>query len=92
MDRGVAQGLTEAGGMTQANVERVIGRLVTDEGFRRRFVADPAGTLRELAESGVELTCCEQRALGCIDPTELARFAEVVDPRLQKTDLAGEPS
>jgi hypothetical protein len=75
--------------MSQANVERVIGQLVTDEGLRRRFATDPSTTLQELASSGVELTPCEQHALLCINPRVFARCADGIDPRLQKTDLRG---
>jgi hypothetical protein len=77
--------------LSQPNVERVIGRLVTDEAFRSRFATDPCAVLRELAASGVELTWCEVRALVAIDQRAIARFAAAVDPRLQKSDLHGSP-
>ena len=72
--------------MSQHNVERVIGRLLTDEGFRRRFLKDAPGTLKEIAENG-GLNPCELRALTVLDRDLLARFADLIDPRLQKTDL-----
>ncbi len=75
--------------MSQRNVERVIGRLVTDEGFRRRFALAPAAALQEIVETGVELTVCELRALAALDPRVLARCADALDPRIQKTDLGG---
>lgn len=76
--------------MSQRNVERVIGRLVTDEGFRRRFEADPAGVLQEMQETGCELTCLEQRAIASIDPDLVAQFADSIDPRIQKVNTHGE--
>lgn len=75
--------------MSQPNVERVIGRLVTDETFRRRFAGDPATALRELVEAGVELTPIEVRALACVDAALLSRIAEAIDPRIQKIDCCG---
>ncbi len=75
--------------MSQRNVERVIGRLVTDEGFRRRFAADPQTTLEELRQCGVELNPCELRALVSVDPRLVERLADAIDPRLQKTDIQG---
>lgn len=75
--------------MSQSNVERVMGQLVTDEAFRRRFAEDPRAILRELAESGMRLTHCEQMALASVDLADLARFAEAIDPRIQKSDLQG---
>ena len=50
--------------MSQANVERVIGRLVTDEAFRRRFAEGREALLRELVAQGFELTWCELEVLG----------------------------
>ncbi len=75
--------------MSQRNVERVIGRLATDEEFRRRFEADPRTVLREAIESGVELTACERHALASLERRALKRFADAIDPRLQKCDLHG---
>ena len=73
--------------MSQANVERIIGVLVTDEAVRRQFEKDPRAVLRRLAEGGFELTPCEQRALETLDPVQVVRFAEGIDGRLQKSDL-----
>lgn len=75
--------------MSQRNVERVIGRLATDEAFRRQFTTDPRATLREVIAAGVELNDCELGALSAIDREALGRFAEAIDPRLQKSDLHG---
>ncbi len=73
--------------MCQANVERVIGLLATDEAFRRRFVENPQALLQTLIERGVELSPSEMHALALIDSDQLARFADALDPRLQKVDL-----
>jgi len=73
--------------VTQASVERVVGKLATDEAFRRRFADDPEGSLRELPAAGIELNPCELRALAALDPELLDEFAERLDPRIQKSDL-----
>ena len=75
--------------MSQHHVEKVIGRLVTDEAFRYRFARDPDGFLTWLGEHGVELTACERKALRSVDPRMLAFFADAIDPCLQKSDLGG---
>jgi hypothetical protein len=75
--------------MSQRNVETVIGRLATDEALRSRFAADPEALLRELLATGVELNGCEVRALATIEPRAVERFAEAIDPRLQKTYSCG---
>jgi hypothetical protein len=73
--------------MSQPSVERVIGRLVTDEALRRRFTHNPQGAVDELVESGIELNPCEQRAIAALDPHVLQWFADRLDPRIQKSDL-----
>jgi putative modified peptide len=73
--------------MSQKNVERIIGRLATDEEFRRLFQADPGKAVRELNEQGVELTRSEVAALAATDASVFDRVAEALDPRLQKASL-----
>lgn len=72
--------------MSQRCVEHVIGLLATDEALRHRFMSNPRGTLTEMIARGLELTPCEQWALAGLDSRELARFADAIDARLQKTD------
>ena len=75
--------------MSQRSVERVIGKLVTDEAFRRRFAEDSEVALREMAQDGLELNYCERHALQSLDLEVLEELAGVIDPRLQKTDIEG---
>jgi len=75
--------------MCQRSVERVIGRLVTDEAFRRRFAESPGSALREMTECGLELTSLELRALACIDAHLVNLFADALDPRIQKVNADG---
>ena len=73
--------------MSQPDVERVIGRLLTDESFRRRFRADPVGTLEGLEIERLRLNPCELQALAGLDFEAINRFVDRLDPRLQKSDL-----
>jgi hypothetical protein len=73
--------------MSQRNVEQVIGRLVTDEGFRRRFAADPRAAVCGLIEGGLHLNSCEVRGLTALDPERVARFAAAIHPCIQKVEL-----
>lgn len=75
--------------MSQRNVERVIGRLVTDEAFRKAYLEDPDAMLQVLTEHGVELTVGEREALRAVKPDTLKRFAASINPCLQKSDLGG---
>lgn len=77
--------------MSQKHVERVIGRLATDESFRLRFFEDPEAVLGELAAEGIELNSCERRAVLAIDRDTLIRFADAIDPRIQKSHLGRHP-
>jgi hypothetical protein len=73
--------------MSQRHIEAVIGRLVTDEEFRKRFLADREAVLAELDRAGLELTAAECSALAGTSPDAWGRMAEVLDPRLQKASL-----
>lgn len=69
-----------------------MGRLLTDEEFRRRFAAEPVALLAELSASGVELTGCELVALSRFDWKAAERCARAIDPRLVKADLRTDAS
>ena len=73
--------------MTQRCIEIVVGRLLTDEEFREQFMSDPHQALAGLLERGTHLTQTEIAALVAIDSTLWERFAEQIDPRLQKANL-----
>jgi putative modified peptide len=70
--------------MSQRNVELVIGKLATDEDFRRRFAANPEAALAQAAAGGLELTPVERRALIDLEMDACEHFAARLDPRLQK--------
>jgi hypothetical protein len=73
--------------VAQRNVEILIGRLITDEAFRARFVRDPRTAMTQFVERGYELTPLEVAALEATDPGLWNRTAEQLDPRLQKASL-----
>jgi hypothetical protein len=65
--------------MSQRAVEQVVGRLVTDEGFREAFLADPRGTA---ARAGLDLSAKELDALTRIPRAALASLCACVDDRI----------
>jgi hypothetical protein len=73
--------------MSQRSVEQVIGRLATDEDFRRRFEENREAVLQEMLASGLPITPVEQRALLDLNFTACRRFARCLDPRIQKVSL-----
>jgi hypothetical protein len=70
--------------MSQRSVEQVIGRLATDEEFRRRFEENRDTVLKEVMATGLALTPVELKALGDLDFSACNRFARCLDARLQK--------
>ena len=75
--------------MSQSNVERIVGRLVTDEAFRRSFWENAGRALEELVASGCELNSCERRVLASMTREPVEKLAAAIDPRIQKSDLCG---
>ena len=73
--------------MGQRSVEILIGRLVTDEDLRQRFIAEPRETIRFAQQSGLDLTAAEIDALLASPVALWERLAAILDPRLQKASL-----
>jgi hypothetical protein len=73
--------------MSHRTIERVIGRLLTDEELRREFTRAPQRTLAALAEQGWELTRLEADALLTIEVRLWSDVAARIDPRLQRCSL-----
>jgi hypothetical protein len=76
--------------LAQRTVETVIGRLITDEAFRSRFMADPEKTLQALRDTGLDLSRTEIAALVSTNASIWPRAADAIDPRLQKANLETE--
>jgi hypothetical protein len=73
--------------MSQKTVQLVMGRLLTDEELRLRFVERPFETLSELRDQGYELTAEEIDALVRSDPDVWPSMARRIHPRLQRCSL-----
>ena len=73
--------------MSQRIVERVVGRLITDEEFRLEFTRLPERTLAALVEQGWELTPIEVEALVQTDTRLWSDGARRINPRLQRSSL-----
>ena len=73
--------------MSQRTIERIIGRLLTDEDLRREFIRSPRRTLVRLNEQGWELTRLEVDALLAIENSLWSEVAARIDPRLQCCSL-----
>jgi hypothetical protein len=71
----------------QRSIEILIGRLITDEGFRRLFVLDPAAVLVSANDWGLQLTHSERAAILATDSQLWEKVADQIDSRLQKASL-----
>ena len=65
--------------MSQRDVERTLGRLLTDAGFRRAFFRNPA---RACLEVGVQLAAHEVEALLRVPSRGLTSLAGQLDDRI----------
>ena len=73
--------------MAQKTVQLIIGRLLTDEELRRRFLHDPLEVLTALQDHGFELTAGEIGALLRTDRALWADAAARIDRQLQGASL-----
>ena len=75
--------------MSQRVVERAVGKLVTDEGFRNAFFRDPKVAC---LLAGLELSAEELEALAHIPRPALAALSARLDDRICRLHIALEPA
>jgi hypothetical protein len=78
-------------GMSQRDVERTLGRLLTDQGFRDEFFLEPA---RACLALGIQLTSQEVEALLRVPLPALVSLGARLDDRIcrlhiQRSEIAG---
>jgi hypothetical protein len=73
--------------MAHKTVQSIIGRILTDEELREKFLVAPAATLSAFRESGLELTDDEIEALTNTDRRLWKSGADWIDSRLQRCCL-----
>ena len=73
--------------MSQKTVERILGKLATDEEVRQRFRVAPGEALSAIAGGVDALTPVELEALCTLDADLLDRFADALDPRIQRVRI-----
>ena len=69
--------------MSQWGVQVVIGKLMTDDDFRRRFEARAHESLAKLCEQGIDLKDAEVAAFLETDPRVWSAMAKQIDRRLR---------
>ena len=70
--------------MSQSEIERVIGRAVTDSAFRQALIDNAHEACKEY-----DLTADELEALETLDAQSLLAFAGTLDKRISKTIGSG---
>jgi DNA-binding NarL/FixJ family response regulator len=76
--------------MSHWGVQLVVGKLITDEVFRRGFEAERSACLEGLSERGIDLNDVEIAALLEADPRLWSEMARQIDLRLRKTPTTSE--
>ena len=75
--------------MSQRSVERALGKMITDETFRRKFFGDPEGTS---LSAGLDLLPDELRALATVPREVLAELEARLEDRICRLVIPEEPS
>lgn len=77
--------------MAHKTVELIIGRILTDEELREKFLVAPVETLSSLRDSGLELTDAEIDGLTNTDRRLWRAGRDWIDSRLQRCCLKSSP-
>jgi len=74
--------------MSQRGVENLLGRLLTDAAFRRRFFSDPE---KIVSQEPLHLIPRELEAVLAIDARDIEHFARRLDSRIVQAEVSRKP-
>jgi hypothetical protein len=75
--------------MSQRCVESLLGRILTDDEFRRSFFPIGPRSFEMAAAQGLELTPVERSALSNLRARRFAFIAQTIDPRISRSSGSG---
>ena len=76
--------------MSQPSVEKLLGRILTDDDFRRSFFPVRAASFELAATHGFDLTSIEIGALSSLRLRNFECIAQSLDPRIARSSAAEE--
>ncbi len=74
--------------MSQRCVEMLLGKILTDEDFRRSFFPVQASSFEVAAAHGLELTPVERSALFTLRLRRFDFIAQTLDPRISRSGIS----
>ncbi len=74
--------------MSQKCVELLLGRILTDEDFRRSFFPVRDYSFEIAAAHGLELTPVERSAVSGLRPERFDLIAQTLDPRISRSRVS----
>jgi hypothetical protein len=82
--------LPEKPDMSQRDVEKLLGKILTDDEFRQSFFPVGRRSFEFAAHYGLELTPIERSALSSLRSRAFECLARSLDPRISRSSAAGE--
>jgi hypothetical protein len=76
--------------MSQRDVEKLLGKILTDDEFRSSFFPVGRHSFEFAASYGLELTAVERSALSSLRSRAFECLARSLDPRISRSARAGE--
>ena len=76
--------------MSQRDVEKLLGKILTDDEFRESFFPVGRQSFEVAAMHGLELTAVERSALSSLRSRAFEFLARSLDPRISRCSRAGE--
>jgi hypothetical protein len=76
--------------MSQRDVEKLLGKILTDDDFRQSFFPVGRHSFEFAASHGLELTAVERSALSSLKSRAFEFLARSLDPRISRSSPPGD--